>query len=418
MDETSSEKKPAPQPARAASRSGRRWLKRIFTYGFVLLALAMLVYAWLPKPVLVEVASVKKGQLVVTVDEDGRTRVKDRYVVSAPLTGNLARIGLRAGDAVKQGQVLARLVPLSAPLLDVRSREQAEARVQASFAATRQAKAQIARAKAALEFARKEAERSRDLVAGEVIGEGALDQAVLDTRSREAELTSAEFGSKVANYELKMAQAALGQFKAGSRGQQEEQFEVPSPVNGRVLRVIQESEGVVQAGAPLLELGDPKALEIVVDVLTGDAVNIEPGSPVSVEQWGGEPLKGHVRLVEPSAFTRVSALGVEEQRVNAVIDLAAPYEKWAQLGDGYRVETRIEVQRIKDAMKAPASALFRRDQRWAAFVVEGDTARLRKLEVGGRNDREVSVTKGLEPGERVIVHPSDRVNDGVKVVTR
>jgi HlyD family secretion protein len=185
-----------------------------------------------------------------------------------------------------------------------------------------------------------------------------------------------------------------------------------------VLRVMQESEGVVQPGAPLLELGDPTALEIVVDVLTKDAVNIRPGSAVTIEDWGGAPLPARVRLVEPSAFTRISALGVEEQRVNAIVDLEVPYEQWEALGDGYRVEARIEVFRAEQAVKVPASALFRRDGGWAVFVVEGDAARLRTLQTGRRNDREVEVHEGIAPGEIVILHPSDRVQDGVEIVRR
>jgi HlyD family secretion protein len=182
--------------------------------------------------------------------------------------------------------------------------------------------------------------------------------------------------------------------------------------------VIQQSEGVVQPGTPLLELGDPTALEIVVDVLTKDAVNIRPGSAVTIEEWGGEPLPARVRLVEPSAFTRVSALGVEEQRVNAIVDLDVPYEQWKALGDGYRVEARIEVFRAEEAVKVPASALFRRDGGWAVFVAAGEVARLRTLETGRRNDREVEVLGGLEPGEAVILHPSDRVQDGVQIARR
>jgi HlyD family secretion protein len=402
-----------PKPSRQNNR-GRlgRIVKRTLEALVALAIVAGIVFAALPKPVPVEVEVVGKGDVVVTVDDDGKTRLKDRFVVSSPLSGNLARIELHAGDAVKQGQVLARIVPLRSPLLDASSKSQAEAHVAAAQAASMQAGAQIDRARAAFEFATTEEQRNRELLASGVISEQETERAALDRRAREAELTSAKFGAKVTAHELRMAKAALGQF---TDKVPTDQFEVPSPIGGRVLRVIQQSEGVVQPGTALLELGDPKALEIVVDVLTKDAVNIAPGSAVTIEEWGGEPLPAQVRMVEPSAFTRVSALGVEEQRVNAIVDLSAPYESWEELGDGYRVEARIETARASDVVKVPANALFRRDGQWAAFVLDGAVARLRRLQVGLRNDREVEVVKGIGEGDRVVSHPSDRVKDGVEV---
>jgi HlyD family secretion protein len=390
-------------------------VKRILEVLVALAVVGGIVYAAIPKPVPVETASVAKGALVVTVDEDGKTRLKDRFVVSAPLAGNLARIELRAGDRVEQGQVLARIVPLRSPLLDARSKTEAEARVSAAQAASQQADAQIERARTALDFAIKESQRSQELLQRNSLSAQQAERSLLEQRAREADLTSATFGAKVAAHELRMARAALGQLTDKDTG---EQLEVPSPIGGRVVRVIQESEGVVQPGTQLLELGDATALEIVVDVLTKDAVAIRPGSPVSIEEWGGEPLPARVRLVEPSAFTRTSALGVEEQRVNVIVDLAAPHEQWQALGDGYRVEARIEVFRADDAVKVPSSALFRRDGGWAVFVVEGEVARQRTLKTGLRNDREVEVLEGLGAGEVVILHPSDRVQDGVEIVRR
>ena len=401
---------------RATKRNLSRWIKRVLLALVGLGLLALIVVAWLPKPVVVETAVSEKGKLVVTVDEDGRSRVKDRYVISAPLTGNVARIELRPGDTVQQGQVLARLVPLTAPLLDARSKKEAQARVAASEAARRQAKAQIERAEAALEYSKKQAKQTRELVAKGVVAETESDRANLEERSRQAELTSAQFGAKVAAHELSMAQAALGAFSAPGKGG--DQMNVPSPVAGRVLKVIQESEGVVQAGAPLVEVGDPAALEIVVDVLTSDAVRIQSGAHVLLERWGGDTLHGRVRLVEPSAFTRVSALGVEEQRVNAVIDLDEPYAKWKALMDGYRVEAKIIVWQGADVVKLPSSALFRRGEGWAVFVVRGDQAAVAPVKTGHDNGLEVEILEGISPGDRVIVHPSDRVTDGVRVAYR
>ncbi len=275
-------------------RIAMRWIKRGLLAAFAAVAVAMLVMAMLPKPVPVDVVAVERGLMVVTVDEDGRARVKDRYVVSAPISGRLARIELDAADEVEQGAVLARLVPLAAPLLDKRSRAQAEAGVSAALAARRQTKAQIARAKAALDYAAKQVKRSKVLSDSGVIARNELEQALLAERTAKAELDSARFGARVADHELQMARAALGMLDGGKSD--ETQMIVPSPITGRVLKVLQESEGVVQTGVPLIELGDPNALEIVVDVLTSDAVLIRPGAVVRVERWGGEPLDARVRL--------------------------------------------------------------------------------------------------------------------------
>jgi len=245
----------------------------------------------------------------------------------------------------------------------------------------------------------------------------AAEQAQVEARFRSEELTSAQFAARVADHQLEMSRAALGLI--GARDGEGEQMEVRAPVAGQVLRVIQESEGVVAAGTPMLEAGDPAHLEIVVDVLTSDAVEIEPGARVEIDRWGGEhTLAAHVRTVEPSAFTRMSALGVEEQRVNVIIDLDEPRERWQSLGDGYRVEARIVVWAQDDVLKVPASAVFRHGRGWAVFAVEGDTARLREVEVGRRNGLAVQITEGLSADDRVVVHPSERVVDGVAVVQR
>ncbi len=403
-------------PQRPRSRAARRWLRRgvgaLAAAGLV----ALIVVASLPSPVPVDVAAAVRGRLEVTVDEDGRSRVKDRYVVSAPLTGNLARIELEPGDAVEAGAVLARLVPLAAPMLDARARSTGEAQVAAAAAAQRQAAAQIERARAALEFARREAAQQRALRAGGAATDRDVERAELDERTAQAELTSAEFGARVAAYELATANAALGRLKGGKSSGDEQ--EVRSPVSGRVLRVVTRNEGVVQAGSPLVEIGDPRALEVTVDILTSDAVLVRPGCAVRLEHWGGPPLAGRVRLVEPSAFTRVSSLGVEEQRVNVVIELTDPYPVWESLGDGYRIEARIVTWSADDALTVPMSAVFRHGDGWAAYEVEGDRARLRPVEIGHRTDTRVEITGGLAEGDRVITHPSDRVADGVAVKAR
>lgn len=401
-------------PPKPAKKSSRKLVKRIVTGLTVVMILVGVIIAAIPKPLIVEVAEVSRGELVVTINEDGTSRVHDRYVVSAPLAGNLARIALHNGDTVKQGQVLARILPVSAPLLDTRTRNEAEARVSAALAGLRQSTAQIERAKAAFDFATEEARRTEQLVKSGALTSRELTRAQLDERSSQAELTSAEFSAKVAQHQLTMARAALGRLDQGG-GDGTDQFEITSPGAGRILKVIQQSEGVVQAGAPLLEIGDPKALEVAVDVLTSDAVNIRPGADVTLDHWGGPPLKATVRLVEPSAFTRLSALGVQEQRVNAILEINSPYQEWELLGDGYRVEAKIEVFRTKDALRIPWSALFREGKDWAVFVKSGETVHLKRVEVGQRNEVHAQILSGLEAGHVVVVHPSDKLTPGSKI---
>jgi len=395
----------------------RKWIRRVLIALAVLAVVGLIVVAWIPNPVEVEVAEVSRGALVVTVNEDGRTRVKDRYTVSAPVTGNLARPDLEAGDSIEQEQVLARLVPLPPPLLDSRTRAEAKARVDAAMAARRQAQAAVNRARFQRDFAKQESKRAQAVVQQGGLARSDADRAVSTYRSSEEELRSAEFGGRVAEHQLKLAQTTLMQLSG--QGEEGEQLEIISPVAGQVLKLFHESEGVVQSGTPILELGDPAALEVVVDVLSQDATRIPRGAPTLIERWGGKnPLRGHVRIVEPSAFTKLSALGVEEQRVNVIINMDDDRELWESLGDGYRVEARISVWEGKDVLRVPASAVFRSEDSWATFVVEDDAAVIRTVELGETNGLETEVLSGLEEGEMVIAYPSDSVRDGVSVEAR
>ncbi len=408
---------PRPDNRRKHRIAFKRWLRRGLLLSFGAgLALAIAL-AWMPRPVPVEIAQVESGSLRVTVDEDGQAKVKDRYVVSAPLGGSMVRIDLEPGEVVSQGQVIASIVPSMPPLLDERTRQSTEARLASALAAQRQAQAQTERTRAAFEFAETDGARTRELFQRQSVARATLDRALFAERSARAELDSSKFAGKIADHEVEMARATLRRIGATKRGVAD-RLDVTAPVAGRILKVLHESEGVVQPGAPLVELGDPATLEITVDVLTSDAVRIAPGARVDVTRWGGEALEGRVRRIEPSAFTRLSALGVEEQRVNVQIDLVSPRDRWQRLGDGYRVEVQIAVWESERVAKVPASAVFRRGQGWAAFRVEAGVARLTPLEIGHRSSREVEVVRGIEPGARVIVHPSDRVAEGVEVAQR
>jgi len=358
-----------------------------------------------PVPVPVEVASAARRALRVTVDEEGETRVRDRYVVASPVAGRVARIALRAGDAVRPGGVVARVFP--APL-DPRTRDQAAARLESAEDARRAADAAVLQARAAHEQATRSLERARRLSVETSIAPAERERAELEETTRARELESADFRAQAAVHEVEMARVALS-----ADGHP---IAIRSPVAGRVLRVPEPSERVVLAGTPLIEVGDAAKLEIVADLLSADAVQVRPGAAILIEGWGGsEALRGRLRIVEPSAFTKVSALGVEEQRVNVVGDFIDPA---GSLGDRYRVEIRIIVWQKDSVLTVPTSALFRRGEAWSVFVVEQGRARQRDVVMGHRTPLDVEITGGVREGDVVIRYPSDRVAEGVRVASR
>lgn len=407
---------------------------RIWIIGGIALAAttALLVWAFAPRPLQVELATASVGRFERTIDEDGRTRVRDRYLVSAPLAGRLSRIALREGDAVTPDTVLATLTPALSPMLDARSEALLAARVEAADANVARAGTRIARARTALAQARNTLKREEALAKDRYIAASQLDTDRLAVRAAEQELQSAEQERHVAGHELEQARAALAAMRDADSGSA---FAVRAPVAGQVLRVMQTSAGTVALGTPLLEIGDTGGMEIVAELLTGDALQAKPGTSVRIERWGGAaPLAGKVRRVEPAGFTKISALGVEEQRVNVLIDITSPPEQWRALGDGYRVGVRIVALARDDVLRVPVSAVFPSvlprtqasgdDARtMAVFVVEAaqgeaGRARLRSVEVGGRNGEEAWIVSGLRAGERVIVYPGDAVEDGARVQAR
>jgi HlyD family secretion protein len=397
-------------------RKRRRIVGRVITTLVLLGAAVLIGLGFVPKPVQVTTGKVEKRTLEVTVDEPGKTRIRSKYTISSPVMGELSRIALRAGDVVEAGAVVAEISPVVPMLLDERTRAEANARVAVAQANLARTQSAIKRAESARSFAGDQAERMRKLHAESGTSQQAFEQSEYQLRSAEEEYASTQLSEKVAANELEAARAALASMSGKGAGAK---LTLSAPVRGQVLRVLTESAGVVQAGTPLLELGDPRALEVVVDVLSSDAVRIEVGSVAHIERWGGDyPLSARVRRKEPSAFTTRSALGVEEQRVPVLLDIVEDGARWSSLGDGYRVEARIRVANLVDSVVAPASALFREEGAWTAFAVRGGAAKKVKVEVGARTPDWVEVKSGLASGDEVVLYPSDQVADSVKLATK
>ena len=391
--------------------------KRIVRIALVLLVLgAIVVWAFMPAAVPADFATVQKGTLQVTVEDEGRTRVRDRYVVSAPVPGRMQRIELEPGDPVVAGKtVVARFAPTDPALLDVRTRAELEARARAAESAVGAARADRERIHSELKFAQSELKRAKELVAGGAIAARELEDVQRQVTTLERALESAEFAIRTAVHQLEVARASLMQTRAGSVAT----IPLVTPVSGVVLRLLQESARVVPTGEPLLEIGNLDDLEIVADFLSTAVVNVNAGQPVLIEQWGGDKaLHGRVRRVEPSGFTKISALGVEEQRVNVLIDFEEPREVQERLGDGYRVEARIVVWSKDNVVKVPTSSLFRDGTQWAVYKVVDSTARRQIVDVGQRSGLEAEVLSGLAEGDQIVVYPSDAIRPGVELARR
>jgi HlyD family secretion protein len=355
--------------------------------------------------------------LVVTVDEEGVTRVRDRYIVSAPVSGRVLRIELEPGDRVKRGQVVARLRAELAPLLDARTRAEAEAAVESARAALGRARAEEQRVKATLDLARRDLTRVRTLAESGAVAKQELEVHEADVDVALETANAAAFAARAATSELQRAEARLAPSSLGAPGRV---VSVTAPVEGVVLKRVRESETVVPAGDPLVEIGDYRDLEIVADLLSTDAVRVKTGARAIVDQWGGDkPLDARVRRVEPAGFMKISALGVEEQRVNVVLDFVEPSPAArASLGDGYRVEVRVVIWESENVVKVPTSALFRQGEQWAVYVFDRGRARRTLVELGHQTAQYAEVISGLAEGARVILHPGDTLVDGARVRVR
>jgi HlyD family secretion protein len=394
------------------------WRQRILLTLLLFLVVLAIVWAFLPRPVPVETMKASRGPLRVTIEAEGKTRLLDRFVVSAPVSGYVRRLDLEVGDPVKRGQIVAGIEPMRPEGLDARTRAMAQARVAAAGAAVRAAEERIRAADAADGYASARLDRTRRLKDAGLTPKDALEQVESEAGRASAEKGSAVEAADMARHDLEGAMAALT--KAGSTdARRADEVTVRSPAAGVVLAVRHESEGAVAAGTPLLEVGDPAQMEVEVDVLSSDAVRILPGIPVRFDRWGGDaPLEGIVRVVEPVGFTKVSALGVEEQRVLVIVDITSPRETRKGIGYGYRLEASFVLWEEKEVLQVPAGALFRSGDRFSVYVVEKGRAKVRAVGVGRRNGIAAQVLSGLAEGEAVILHPGDTVSDGKKVRAR
>ncbi len=409
------------------------WKRWLWIIALVVLVLAGAFFALRPQPAVVDATPVSRGSLRVTVEEEGRTRIRDRFVVSAPVAGYVRRIRWNEGDTVSSGGVAALLEPLRAEVLDPRTREMNEARLRAAQATVQVAQTRLvtadqqARAAAAeAEYWAQQLRREQVLAKSGDIAQDRLARTSTEAQRTEAarraaenDVTTAKAEVEQARAEVEAARAALFNPTVGNQRSSTDLVSVHWPVSGRILRIVKESEGVVQAGEPLVELGNVRALEVLVEVLSVDAVKMKPGTPVEFTRWGGDhPLNGQVRIVEPSGFTKVSALGVEEQRVRVIADITSSEQQWQRLGDGYRVEAAFILWQGDKVLQAPASALFRRGDEWFVFAVEGGIARRRAVQVGHRTGLAAEITSGLKEGEIVIAHPDETVEDGKEVKSK
>ncbi len=399
---------------------------RLFlTIGAIALVAGALAAAFWPKPTMVDMGEVTRGTMRLTIDEEGRTRVRDAYIVSTPVAGQLQRVSVQPGDPVTRGKtIVAHMRPSNPAALDIRTREQALAAVTAAQAALRVARADLNAALANRELAQAELARIEQLVQRGISTDAALERGQQAARVAQAKVDTAEAAIAMREAEIANAQAQLIGFDdqrlAAAIGASADDIPLYAPADGRILRVIQQSETFLPAGAPVMEIGDIASdLEVVVDLLSTDAVQVAIGDPVIIADWGGpKELTGKVIRVDPFGITQYSALGVEEQRVNAVIAFASPPEDYSGLGHGFRVEARIIVWESEDTLIVPASALFRSRDNWAVFVVQNDIAQRRNIEIGPNNGIEAQVKSGLSEGDRVILYPSSGLSEGMRVAER
>jgi HlyD family secretion protein len=405
------------------------WLKRAGWTAALAAAVAGILWLAWPAPVGVDLATVSTGPMEVTVDDEGKTNVRHVYTVSAPIAGKVLRISHPFGkggisrhvgdEVIANDTVVAVMQPTTPGFVDLRSRQEIEAAVAAADGYVKYTESEVRRLEAAVDFYRNELARAQTLSRTQTISAQALDKAKFDVESNEAALTSARAQVEVwQSIRRSLAARLIDPSSGATEADPICCVQIRAPVTGRVLKIVQESEAVVQAGTPLIEVGDPLDLEVVADLLSSDAVQIVPGSSVWIDGWGGRPIHGRVTRVDPAGFLKVSALGVEEQRVRITIDFADPPDAWSRLGHDYRVMVHVTVWKGEQVLSIPVGALFRRGDEWAVFAVKSGRARSTVIKIGHRNSRTAEVLSGLAEGDRVILHPSDRVREGTAVSQR
>jgi HlyD family secretion protein len=393
--------------------------RKILVISVILIVAILLIYGFLPKTQTVDIVSVTRGPLQITIEEEGRTRLKERFTISAPMAGYMRRINVKVGDPVNKGQIVAVLEPLQSQSLDPRSRATAQASVTSADATLMAAIERERVAKADAGYVEKRLERLRALYAKGSIAKDQFDQIDSEAQKARAMQNSAAAEVNVAKSELERAKITLHNFTVVKRNGKNDAVAVSVPLSGAVFKVYRESEGAVNIGEPLIDIGDVKNLEVRVEVLSSDAVKIKKGTPVLFKRWGrDEPLTGIVRLVEPAGFTKISSLGVEEQRVLIIVDITSPPQKWNILGDGFRMEAHFIIWEEKNILQVPTSALFRSGTGWAVFVAEKGKARKRLVEVGQRNGLAAEILSGLKEKEKVVAYPEDSISDGTKIQAR
>lgn len=390
-----------------------RWLMAGTSAGLV----AFLLWVLIPAPVTVEIGTVTRGPLEETVDEQAKTRIRDHYVLTAPLTGELERITLREGDAIAAGETVARLQPVIPALLDSRTELELHRRVEAARAAQERSTARFAQSQVALQQARLEVERSRKLAESKLIPAAKLETDELAFLMAQRELDTSSADMHVARHDVDVAVAAVSRAQERTRTDAQAAWLLKAPIAGQVLRVQQKSAGTVNVGAPLIEFGELGNLEVVIEALTNEATRVTAGAPVTFDNWGGaDPLQGRVRRIEPWGFTKVSALGVEEQRVNVLVDLLSPQVQWASLGEGYRLDAHIRVYRNDRALRLPTGALFRSGGQWTVYALESNgRVKLLPVRIGHRGPVFTELLSGLAAGARVVLYPGDTIHDGGRV---
>ena len=394
--------------------------RRTLSVSIIIIAVVLATgYGLIPRAMDVDLVNVFRGPLQVTIEEEGRTRLKERFVISAPTSGIMQRIDAKVGDPVQKGQTVAILEPLRSQALDPRSRAEAEANVSAATAALKAAQEKALAADADADYLEKKLERITNLHTSGYVAKDQFDQTVSEAKKAQAVRHSAEAAVNVARFELDRTRVALQSFTSRKSAESDHTVYIPSPITGAVFRIYRESEGTVSAGEPLMDIGNVENLEVRVEVLSSDAVRIIKGTPVLFKRWGGDaPLSGAVRIVEPAGFTKISSLGVEEQRVLVIADILSPPDTWRVLGDGYRLEAHFVVLEAKDVLQVPNSALFRSGKDWAVFAGDKGKARKRLVEIGHRNGFTAEILSGIHENDKVIAHPDEAIGDGSRIQSR